>query len=212
MTPAATEAALDALPGPATTSAGPAGASEPERPTQPILGAPSPIAGMGALLPERTAEDILEGVVRLRFGRPPTEYAVPVLSIAANRRWKAGLEAGLTGMLDAVEQAGDDMGAIMMAFSAASPQMLDALYVYDAAGVLPPRAELEEVATDMEVLLATLEVWTVANPFAELALGIMRGPAQVRLPSLETPEPPSSPPTSGSRAATGGRPPASKRT
>jgi uncharacterized membrane protein YagU involved in acid resistance len=76
-------------------------------------------------------------------------------------------------MLDAVEAAGDNAGAMMAAFAGATPQFTDALYSYDTEGNLPPRAELEESARPMQMMRATLGVWLVANPFAELALGML---------------------------------------
>jgi hypothetical protein len=154
----------------------------------------------GKLIARRTSTDVLAGVVRLRLAR--REYVLPVLPIRPNREWKAELENNLVGLLAQVERSGDDLGAILAAFSTQTEPMLQALYSYDRTGVLPAREELEEQATDMEVLLATLEVWQVANPFAAVALGLMGEAEQVELPQIQTPQPPA--PTNSRRPSTGG--------
>lgn len=166
------------------------------------------------LVGPRSAEDILQGVVRVRLGRK--EHVLAVLSIGANRRWKAGLEGYLTGLLGAVEKAGDELADVLSAFTTSTDDFLTVLYAYDRAhdaqgqatqpGVLPPREALEEVATDAEVLLATLGVWSAANPFAAVALSAMRAADAVPAPSISGPPANGSPtPTSSARPNTGGR-------
>lgn len=169
---------------------------------------------IGNLLPERTADEILSGELRVYLGRRP--YTLQVLSIAASRRWRNSLEGHFTRLLDTLDASGDDMGSVFAAFATATEQMLDALYAYDAAldaqgqptrpGALPPRDEVEEVATDQEVMLATLGVWSVANPFAAVALSALRT-AELSLPqTLERLTDASSRPTNGAPASTDGRP------
>lgn len=174
--------------------------------------APAPVpTGAGAqpagldfteLLGERSAQDILAGVVRVRLGG--LEYQLPVLSIAANRRWHAQLEGNLVGLLDTIELEGDDLGGILAVFATATDQLLEALYAYDASGRLPERAALEELATDSEVLVATLGVWSASNPFGAVALGAMRQ-AEASLSALPTLDSGSSRPTNGAPPATAGR-------
>lgn len=180
-------------------------AAEPEEPQQ----ADEPAGGQGlmggldfaALLPERTADDILARVVRVRLGAHT--YALPVLSIAANRRWKTALEDQLVGLFGAVESIEDeDLRGLLAAFSTVTDQLLDALERYDEQGVLPPRAELEEEASDIDVLLAVLGVWSAANPFVEVARDVVRDVAA----AMSNPATPAAQPTSSSTRTSSSRP------
>ena len=103
-------------------------------------------------------------------------------------------------MLGAIEEAGDDLGGIITAFATATPTMLDALYAYDRAGeeepegpvhppVLPEREVLERRATESEVLMATLEVWSAANPFVALAQAALRAGLQEAPIPIVAPQP-----------------------
>lgn len=185
---------------------------------------PEPDDGPGAgalgfdisgLLPARSAADILAGEIRFTLGRrEPIEYTLQVLSIAANRRWKEGLEGSIAQLLNAVDGMGDDLGEIMQAFATITPQLLDALYTYDVDHVLPERDALEEVAGDAEVLRAVLEVWSAANPFARVAIALVRGAGEEvaqAAPTLEVLTNDSSTPTSSAPPSTGGRRKTSKR-
>lgn len=171
-------------------------------------GAGSP-AGLdiSQLLGERSAQDIIAGVVRVRLGG--LEYQLPVLSIAANRRWHAQLEGSLVNLVATIDLEGEDLGGILATFATATDQLLDALYAFEAAGpypgqVLPERAALEEQATDSEVLVATLGVWSASNPFGAVALGAMRQ-AEASLSALPRLDDASSRPTNGAPPPTGGR-------
>lgn len=200
----------------ATARARPRPATAPARAAAPAA-LPTPINGgvtldFAGLLPERQVADQLAGEVRVVLGG--REYVLPVLPIYYNRRWKDAMEVNLQGMLLAIEEAGDDLGAVIAAFATATPQMLDSLYAYDRAGeeepegpvhppVLPERSALERRATESEVLMATLEVWSAANPFVALAHSAMR--AQEReLEPQETPASASPTPTSSRRPSTAG--------
>jgi len=185
--------------------------SAPERAAQELPRAPgrAPTAlDLGTLLPERSAEDILAGQVRVHLGsrgpaRVAQTYVLPVLSIAANRKWKESLEGGLQQLLATVDAAGDDLATILAAFSTATPQLLDLLYGYDDTHVLPERERLEEEATDIEVLMATLEVWSAANPFAGVALALARGAEEPLTGGAQANG--SSQPMSSARPSTAGR-------
>ena len=155
-------------------------------PTAMAAPAPEPLPDSGAatppgrdflsnLLPERSAQDILAGEVHLRLGGH--SYTLPVLSIAATRRWQATLEGSLATLFDTIEGSGDDLSAVMTALTGATPQMLDAVYAYDTSNVLPPREALEEEATNTDVMVASFTLWVVANPFALVAVSAMRSGA-----------------------------------
>lgn len=156
------------------------------------------------LLPERSPEEILAAEVRLIFGRKaPTAYTLPVLSIAENREWKATLEGGLVGLLNSLDDTGDDLTGVLAAFATVSEQLLDAVLRYDVDGLLPTRDELEHLATDPQVLRAVLAIWSAANPFAQVAVAAMQQP---QVPATAAPQPSgSSTRTSGSRRSTAGR-------
>lgn len=149
----------------------------------------------------RSATDIAAGRVRLTFGG--TTYTLPVRSIRANREWKESLDERLTGMLGVLTTAGEDSSAILMALARATGPMLDALVDYDQARVLPPREDLEGLATEMEIVRAIAEVWLAANPLLVVAATQMV--RQAGAPSG------SSKPTNSPQPSTAGRRRKSKR-
>lgn len=181
-------------------------APSPEAPElPPELAAPPgealPGLDLTALLPERSAQDILAGQLHVRLGGE--RLAMRVLPIKANREWKEALEDRLSNLLGMLDASGDSLEAVMAAFATATPQLIEALYSYDVDHVLPPIERLEEVATDTEVLRAVLEVWSAANPFATVALSTMRQ-AGAALPIPERRASGSSPHTNGSPRPTAG--------
>ncbi len=164
------------------------------------LGAHAQLARLWpAELPARSATDVLAGVIRVALGGKT--YELPVLPRAASRRWLQSLDARFAALATDLEQAGNDTPAIMVRLVAEADGLYEMLLAYDAAGrsVLPPRADIEETATDTEILRAVLEVWRAVNPLA----------ATVAQTSDQTPtaspEPPSTP-----RRRTAGRRTASK--
>lgn len=179
-------------------------APSPEPELTPELAAPGealPGLDLTALLPERSAQDILAGQIHVRLGGE--RYTLRVLPIKANREWKERLEDRLSNLLGMLDASGDSLEAVMAAFATATPQLIEALYGYDVDHVLPPVEALEEVATDTEVLRAVLEVWSAANPFATVALSTMRQ-AGAALPTPGRRANGSSPHTSGSPRPTAG--------
>jgi len=162
---------------------------------------PLPGLDLTALLPERSAQDILAGQLHVRLGGE--RYTMRVLPIKANREWKEALEDRLSNLLGMLDASGDSLEAVMAAFATATPQLIEALYSYDKDGVLPPIEALEEMATDTEVLRGVLEVWSAANPFATVALSTMRQ-AGVELPTPARRVNGSSQPTNGSHRPTAG--------
>jgi hypothetical protein len=116
----------------------------------------------------RPAEDILGRVARITLAG--VEYELPVLTIAGNKRWKANLDARLTGLLNGLEGSDDDMSVIFGILNHQVDDLLDLLVAYDTSGVLPPRDVLEETVYEHELLTAVREVWRAANPFALASL------------------------------------------
>lgn len=127
-------------------------------------------------MPTRSAGDILAGRVRVRLGG--TTYDLPVLARAPSKRWLEQLDARFATLALTLDQAGTDAPAIMATLVAETDALYDMLLSYDTSGTLPPRSEIDEIATDAQILHAVIEVWRAAHPLAA------------------TPEPPG-PPTSG---------------
>lgn len=148
-----------------------------------------------ALIPERSAADILAGQLHLTLGGKL--YTLRVLPIKATREWLTNLEDGTARLLGLLDKAGD-MDGVLGAFRGVTDQLEAALRAYDRDNVLPPHEQLEEEATDTEVLMAVLAVWSAANPFASVALSAMR-----QVGPLPTP----APPTNGTSRHTNGSPP-----
>jgi hypothetical protein len=147
-------------------------------------------------LPARSATDVLAGVVRVSLGG--RVFEIPVLPRGASRRWLESLDARFASLANDLEQAGSDTPAIMVRLVAEADGLYEMLLAYDRAGasVLPDRADIDEVATDTEILRAVLEVWRAVNPLA----------ATVAQMSDETPTVSLSPPSTPRRRTAGRRP------
>lgn len=139
-------------------------------------------------LPTRTPTDIIAGRVPVRLAG--VTYQLPTLPRAAARDWLAQLDGRFAGMILALEDAGDDVGAILGLLVKQQDVLLDALLAYDTSGVLPPRAEIDDNATDAEILYGVLEVWRATNPLVGIAtLGESLGSGTWRSPSSSLPTP-----------------------
>ena len=129
-------------------------------------------------------EDILFERVRLVIGGEV--YDLPALVIEDNERWKASLESELTGLLSALDDAGNDLSAIVGALTGEPDRLLRLLTSYDASGVLPDEATLRTNLTPMGLLRAVLEVWRAANPLVDIGLA---GVAMTEVPTSASPKP-----------------------
>ncbi len=149
---------------------------------------------LSSLLPERSIEDILAERVRLRIGGE--DYTLPALNIDDNERWKSGLEGAFTGLMVALENAGDDVGTIVGLLTRDPDWLIAQLRSYDTGHVLPDDETIRRGMTPIGLLRAVGEVWRAANPLADTALvGLMSGPSSNVTPL----------PTSASRRSTAGR-------
>jgi hypothetical protein len=140
----------------------------------------------GEEVPRRSVADMLAGRVRVTIGG--LRHEMPVLSRAESREWLASLDARLSALAAGVDAAQTDPAKLIPLLMSESDAMLDLLKSYDRHDVLPPRAELDQAASDSEGLRAVLEVWQAANPKA--ATGAP-GPAMSGI----SPAPPTSSPT-----------------
>ena len=128
------------------------------------------------IFPEpRSAEDVL--AKRIRLVIDGTEYALPVLAIRENRVWSNRLDAEIARVFEGVEDAAD-LNGILAALSAAPGRFMDMLYLYDLHLVLPPREDLEAVWTEVDLLVACLEVWRAAHPLVDIGLSLMASESQ----------------------------------
>ena len=118
-------------------------------------------------LPERSAADIMAGVVRLYLG--DELFTLPVLPIAASRDWVARLDEEWAVLGAAIEEASDDSGQILSFLTAHTDKLRSMLRSYDRTDVLPDDAWIEIHATDAQVLRASVEVWRAAHPLAAIA-------------------------------------------
>lgn len=124
------------------------------------------------LLPEpRSVEDILARRIRLLLDGEV--YTLPVLPIDRNRDWTDRLDVEVVRVLSAVEEAGDDVGAVLAALSAAPGRFMDLLLAYDTGGILPTRERIEAVWTEVDLLMACLEVWRAAHPLVDIGLVVI---------------------------------------
>jgi hypothetical protein len=113
-------------------------------------------------VPERTTEDILAGRVRIVLGT--IQFALPVLPRAASRRWLEQMDARYAVLVNKLIKADGNIADIVTEIAAEQDTLYELLLSYDQTHVLPPREEIDEYATDAQVLHAVLEVWRAVNP------------------------------------------------
>jgi len=125
-------------------------------------------AALAPLLPEtgpaRTLADIFANRIRVRLGG--ITYELPVLPRAANRRWLESLEGQLAATAAAYQAAATDPARVVPLLLGEAGVGYELLLSYDQAHVLPSIDEIDEIATDAEILRAVMEVWQAANPKA----------------------------------------------
>lgn len=137
--------------------------------------------------PTRSPADMLAGRVRVLLGG--TTFDLPVLPRAASRRWLEQLDARFATLALSLDEAGNDAGQIMGLLLRETDAMCDMLVSYDQSNVLPDRAEIDETATDAQILHAVLEVWRAVNPLVASATP----PSAMPGPSLPLPSSPRQP-------------------
>lgn len=123
---------------------------------------------LNGILPERSAEDIFAGRIRLFLGGET--YILPTLTIDQEEKWLGSIDGRLGVLLSGMSSAGNNPAALLSVLSGATSQLLDLLYSYDETHVLPPRARLTRTARSSELIRAVMEVWVAANPLAGIAL------------------------------------------
>jgi hypothetical protein len=163
-------------------------------------------------LPERSAEDITAGRIRLTFGVGESARPVDlfVLPINANRAWKEKLEKTLGGVWEGLDGVADP--STMLAWLAdQDTSMLDLLQAYDIHGVLPDKAWIEDHATNQQVLTAFLGVCAAAHPLAVSVIEAISSNSDLMRMALIALSSAFSAPTSSAPASTGGSPKRSKK-
>lgn len=116
---------------------------------------------MPETMPARSAADILAGRVRVVLGA--TTYDLPVLARGPSKRWLEQLDARFATLALSLDEAADTP-EIMGLLVAETDAMYDMLLSYDQTGILPSRDEIDETATDAQILHAVLEVWRAVHP------------------------------------------------
>lgn len=153
-------------------------------------------------LAPRPAEDVLSRTVRITLG--DATYALRVLTIAGNERWRMELDASTALIVDTLVAQGDDAEAILRTLSTDADRLIELLVAFDTdcgrqEGRLPAPAVLKEMAYEDQLIQAVREVWQAANPLAEL--GIRNIARAISLPPSSS----SPPPTAGWRRLFGRR-------
>ena len=152
------------------------GRREPRQPTEVVAAPPDPSDGLSALvrslLPERSEGDRAAGIIRVRLGRGKSQkqYELPVLTIAQNRVWKRLFQAEMGGLLDSLSEQADGK-SVLNFINGLTEQQLTCVKGYDIDGVLP---DLEETATEAQLLSTFLGVVAAAYPFVEVAIGALQ--------------------------------------
>lgn len=150
-------------------------------------------------LPERSAQDILAGRIRVTLGGE--EFVLPSLTIAANDEWRERCSSELRTLFGAFESIESPVGLLAW-LDGTTDLQLRLLRAYDVGGVLPDDEWLRSHASPDAVLRAVLEVTAAAFPtFAVVLDMIVRNPSMIRT-LIEAGG--SSRPTSGRRPSTGG--------
>lgn len=130
-------------------------------------------AFMPDTLPTRSAADVLAGRVRVVLGG--TTHDLPVLPRGPARRWLEQLDARFAALAVSLN-ASTDTPEIMTLLAGESDALYDMLLSYDQGGVLPSRDEIDETATDAQILHAVLEVWRAVHPLVANVTDSLAGP------------------------------------
>jgi hypothetical protein len=121
---------------------------------------------------ERSVADVLAGRIRLRLAGQ--DYILPVLTIGQNEDWLATLDASLQPLIEedlTIEAAVDRLSTF-------NDKLLDFVYSYDRAHVLPPIKKLRPNVYPHEALIAVMEVRNAANPTLGFALASLMAEAR----------------------------------
>lgn len=114
------------------------------------------------MLPERSEEDVLAGVLRVRVDG--AERELPVRRIRAARDWKRSLARNLVGGIGRIDVRtladGGDVAAVF------GDRVLELVVEYDETAALGGRDYLEEHATDQEIYAIFRGILDVSFPFA----------------------------------------------
>lgn len=147
-------------------------------------------AGIARFLPDamptRSSADILAGRVRVYLGG--TVFDLPVLARGPAKRWLERLDARFAALALSLDAAGTDTPQILSLLVSETDALYDMLLSFDEGHVLPSRDEIDETATDAQILHAVLEVWRAVHP---LVVNLSAGQNPTSGPSAE---PVSSPP------------------
>jgi hypothetical protein len=115
-------------------------------------------------------EDVLAGVLRMKFGK--SEFAVPVLVIEKADAWRAKLMSEASDLMSGFE--GQTNAAGVLAFLGGhTPTMIGLLRDYDVEGVLPDDEWIRGHATEPDVLRAFMLTMAASFPFIAAALDIL---------------------------------------
>lgn len=124
-----------------------------------------------SLLPARSADDILAGIVRLHFG--DQTVFMPVLPIRANREWKELFNERVMRTLASLDEQAD-AASVLRWMLGMTDQQLALLHAYDRSGVLPSQDWLDENATESELLTALLGCTAAAFPLVATLIELVR--------------------------------------
>lgn len=170
-----------------------------------------------SLLPKQAVEDVLAGVLRMKFGA--SEFAVPVLTIEKADEFRATLLSDAGEVMSGFERQTNTAGVFAF-LGSHTPTMLALMRKYDVGGVLPDDEWIRSHASEPEVLRAFMLVLAACFPFIAAALDILAanpdalkmvleefGPAPKQIPSgsptTTSPEPTAGPSNrSGRRSRT----------
>lgn len=149
-------------------------------------------------MPARSAADILAGRIRVVLGA--TTHELPVLPRGPSKRWLEQLDARFATLALSLDKA-SDTPEIMGLLVTETDAMYDMLLSYDQSGVLPSRDEIDETATDAQILHAVLEVWRAVHPLVDSVTGVASatsGPSSA--PRTSSPRPTAGDPTTSNPA------------
>lgn len=165
-----------------------------------------------SMLPERTAEDVMAGMVRVTLGG--RIHTLAVLPIGLNDAWKVRFNESFATVFAAMERPDANAGAIMSFLSGMTDVQIDLLMAYDvryvgdtddteSAGQLPDIAWIRRHSTEPELLRAVLGVTAAAFPFAATIIEMLRESPDLQRAMTEAMASVGS--MNGSRPTTGGR-------
>lgn len=165
------------------------------------------------LLPERSAEDVIAGRIRVRLGTGDEQVNIdlPVLPIRPERAWKELFERRLLDLWNGLDEQATPK-AVLAYLGESGDLQRELLRAYDKSGALPADDWIDEHAVSTQITSILLGAAAAAYPLVEAAIDTVRRDPRLVGEMIQTIRNALSKSTNGVPASTVGRPARLKKT